>query len=242
MKGSWVFLSLFIYFQSIYAVDDAVMIRQALAGTSIDHIEKTPINGVYQVTAGKNVFYSDATGRYLLFGHLYDVKTQQDLTASTGALLPDENADKKIAWETLPLNAAVVSGKLTGVPIAIFLDPDCPYCRAQEKELASNEVLKVYTLLMPLSDLHPEAATHSKMIWCSQDRLAALTAIMIDSKSVELHDCNTGALDSIAIYAQKNQFNVTPILVRQDGKIHYGYMSLSELTAWAMASREKEKI
>ncbi|MEJ2405373.1 MAG: glycolate oxidase subunit GlcF, partial [Candidatus Thiodiazotropha sp.] len=55
--------------------------RKALPNTAIEAIRPDPrLPGIYEIVMGDKVVYGDATGRYLMFGHLFDVRTQQDLT------------------------------------------------------------------------------------------------------------------------------------------------------------------
>src|SRR5271166_3769474 len=46
--------------------------------TSVTH---TPIPGVYEAVMGSNLAYVGSDGRHFLFGHLFDMRTQTDLTA-----------------------------------------------------------------------------------------------------------------------------------------------------------------
>ncbi|MBY0345369.1 MAG: DsbC family protein [Neisseriaceae bacterium] len=215
-------------------------IRQALAGTRIDTIKITPIANLFEVTAGKNVFYSDPTGRYLLFGHLYDVKEQTDLTPSLNGAATQNPTENKITWNSLPLDSAIVTGKSGGVPVAVFIDPDCGYCRALQAELARNTTLEVFEFLMPLTQIHSEALQKSKAIWCSANRAQALNQVMAGQAVDMQTSCDTQALDAITKFAQQHNFNGTPILVRQDGTVFWGYQDLSALTAWAMAGQGKQ--
>jgi energy-coupling factor transporter ATP-binding protein EcfA2 len=41
--------------------------------------------------------------------------------------------------------------------LAIFSDPDCPYCRRLEAELRGLDDVTIHTFLMPLASLHPAA-------------------------------------------------------------------------------------
>ncbi|MFN7097385.1 MAG: DsbC family protein, partial [Gammaproteobacteria bacterium] len=136
-----------------------------------------------------------------------------------------------------------ITGRKGGIPVAVFLDPDCPYCKALQQQLTQNQELEVHEFLMPIPELHPDAQTDSDNIWCSQDRARALVEVM-SGETVNTKDaatCDISGLDKINQFALAHSFNATPILIRQDGQIHFGYLSLSELTAWAMASGTQEK-
>src|SRR5688500_7805457 len=48
--------------------------------TRFGAINTTPWPGVFEVVMGANLAYVDESGQYFLFGHLYDMKAQRDLT------------------------------------------------------------------------------------------------------------------------------------------------------------------
>ena len=56
-------------------------LRRLYPSTQFSGVRQTGIAGIYEVDMGKNIGYTNSEGRYFLFGHLFDMKTQQDLTA-----------------------------------------------------------------------------------------------------------------------------------------------------------------
>src|SRR3972149_3464251 len=56
-------------------------VRRAMPGTTVSEVRAAPIPGLLEVVAGRNVFYTDAGGRFLVIGSIYDLATTQDLTA-----------------------------------------------------------------------------------------------------------------------------------------------------------------
>lgn len=54
--------------------------------------------------------------------------------------------------------------------IAVFSDPDCPFCQQMEKGLLSmKEDVTIYYFMNPLKSLHPEAASRAARILCDKD-------------------------------------------------------------------------
>ena len=49
--------------------------------TRFGAVNGTPWPGVFEVVMGANLAYVDESGQYFLFGHLFDMKAQRDLTA-----------------------------------------------------------------------------------------------------------------------------------------------------------------
>ena len=107
----------------------SVRLKEMYPATKIERVQRSEIPSLFEVVMGKNAAYTDATGRYFVFGHLFDMKEQRDLTA--------ERVEKaaRVAFGELPLADAIkiVRGKGERV-LAVFSDPDCPYCRRLESE------------------------------------------------------------------------------------------------------------
>lgn len=222
------------------------VITNNMRSTKITSIKRTPIDGLYQVIAGRNVFYSDAKGRYLVFGHIYDLRTQADLTGAVQrSLLPKPY----IGWKQLPKDA-IVAGR-SNIKLAIVLDPICPYCRALENELMPLTVIKdissgksngklsskkssleIHYYLMPLGVIHPNAPYLSSQIWCSNNRLAALQKVILGKEISIKPTCDLTILNSMQKFFKKNHFDYTPILIREDGAMKFGYASKDKVLAW----------
>src|SRR3970040_1816450 len=98
--------------------------------TRFGAVNTTPWPGVFEVVMGANLAYVDASGQYFLFGHLYDMQTQRDLTVERKDTLA------RVDFAALPLADAVKEVRGSGArTFAIFSDPDCPYCRRLEAEI-----------------------------------------------------------------------------------------------------------
>jgi thiol:disulfide interchange protein DsbC len=59
----------------------AERLQSLYPATRFGAVNTTPWPGVFEVVMGANLAYVDETGQYFLFGHLYDMKAQRDLTA-----------------------------------------------------------------------------------------------------------------------------------------------------------------
>ncbi len=118
---------------------DGEVWRQALPNTAIREIHPEPrFPGVYEILLGDKLVYGDATGRYLMFGHLYDVRTQQDLTQQR---LDAIAAVRRIPWEALPLEHALKENLAPrGAPkLAVLFNPQCAWCRKLYSDVRSEK-------------------------------------------------------------------------------------------------------
>ena len=194
--------------------------------TRFGAIHPTAWPGVFEVAMGANLAYVDATGRYFLFGHLYDMRQQRDLTAER------KDAMARIDFGSLPLGDALteVRGKGTRT-LAIFSDPDCPYCRRLEAELRGLDDVTIHTFLMPLASLHPAARGKAVSVWCSTDRLATWQALMLRDALPTQADCPHPVDRNVALGEQLG-INGTPTLISGDGRVLAGAASRDQIEAW----------
>jgi len=200
-------------------------IRKANSDLTIDDIRETEIPGLYEMKMGNNIYYIDRTGKYLLSGHLFDTSSKQDLTA---ARLEDIN---RIDWKLLPLDKAIVSGDPDGMAVAVFTDPDCPYCRQLEKNIKGIKGVKVYTFLFPLTQLHPDSSRKAEAIWCSKNQHEAMTSVMVEDKEIKGGGCKTPIAD-IAQLAARLGIQGTPTLISADGRKRSGALPADTLKDW----------
>jgi len=202
----------------------AKQIRENIPSLPIDAIRPSVINGLYELQVGGQIFYSDRTGKYLIAsGHIFDVTSHADLTAKR---LEEIN---KIDWSSLPLNQAIVSGDPDGLPVAIFTDPECPYCKKLEISLKGSTGIKFYTFLFPLESIHPQARAKSESIWCSKNQHETMLQVMLEGKTLPKATCSTPIAKNIAL-ARELGINGTPTIISGDGRKFSG--NPKQLKAW----------
>ncbi|MBE0623520.1 MAG: DsbC family protein [Burkholderiales bacterium] len=198
--------------------------------TRFGAVNATPWPGVYEVLMGANLAYVDATGRYFLFGHFYDMETQRDLTAERKESLA------RIEFSSLPLADALKEVRGTGArTLVIFSDPDCPYCRRLEAETKGLSDITIYTFLMPIASLHPEARSKAIAVWCSENRVAAWHALMWRDEKIPAGECPHPIDRNIAL-ADRLGVSGTPTLAAADGRVLAGAASSAQIEAWLARS------
>src|ERR1039458_421119 len=116
-----------------------------LGGIKVDAVTKTPYLGLYEVRMDNEILYTDEKMTYIFSGNIIDAKNMQNLTEQR---LTELNA---IKWNDLPLDAAFKTVRGNGKRLlAVFVDPNCPYCKRFEKDLAKVDDVTVYTFLYPI--------------------------------------------------------------------------------------------
>ena len=205
-------------------------LQAAYPSTRFGEIRPTPWPGVFEVAMGANLAYVDASGQYFLFGHLYDMKVQRDLTAERKDTLA------RIDFGALPLADAIKDVRGRGSrALAIFSDPDCPHCRRLEAELKGLSDVTIHTFLMPIASLHPQARAKAIAVWCAKDRLATWQALMTRDQPPPTADCAHPVDRNVAL-AERLGVTGTPTLVAADGRVLPGAASAEQINAWLSRS------
>ncbi len=105
-------------------------LKRMYPATQWSTVTRTPMTGVYEAVMGSNLAYVGSDGRHFLFGHLFDMRTQTDLTAPKLATAertsPDgPDAPLKISFAALPLRDAIKTVRGNGSRVlAVFSDPN----------------------------------------------------------------------------------------------------------------------
>lgn len=152
-------------------------IEARFPGAKVNSINKSPIPGIYEVVVdGSQVIYADETADHVMVGDLLETKTKRNLTR--------EKTDKlaEVKFDSLPLDQALKIVKGDGSrQLAVFSDPDCPYCRRLEGELAKLNNVTIYNFIYPLP-MHADAARKGRAVWCSTDPKQAWLDMMLNNK------------------------------------------------------------
>jgi thiol:disulfide interchange protein DsbC len=204
----------------------AERLKTLYPATRFGEVSATPWPGVFEVLMGANLAYVDATGQFFLFGHLYDMQAQRDLTAQR------KDAIVRIDFAALPLQDALKEVRGSGArTLVVFSDPDCPHCRRLEAEIAKLNDVTLYTFLLPIASLHPEARGKAIAVWCAGNRTVAWQALMREGKAPPARDC-PHPVDRTVALAERLGINGTPTLVAADGRMLAGAASLAQIEAW----------
>lgn len=221
-------LPLLFCLASIHAQADEARIRQTLGerypGINIISVQPSPVAGLYEVMVGSNFVYVDQNGDHLLPGPIVDTRTKANLTQKRLEEL------KMVKFDSLPFDKAIAVVKGSGArKVAVFSDPDCPFCRRLEKELALLDNLTVYIFLNPLTNLHPEAMERASEIWCSTDRAQSWRNYMLEGKKpTPASKCDTPISEILAL-SEKLGVDGTPALVFPNGKRIDGHIPAAQI-------------
>ena len=210
-----------------HATAQDAAIRKTLAEripqlSQIDEVRATPMKGLYEVRIGTDLFYTDATGNYLIQGELIDTRARRNLTEDRITKLT------AVDFKALPLQDAftIVRGKGER-KVAVFEDPNCGYCKRFEKDMQNVDNVTMYVFLYPI--LSPDSAEKSRNIWCAKDRAAVWEDWMLRDKTPAAASCDTDALQRNLAFGRKHKITGTPTLIFSGGSRVPGAIGAQEV-------------
>lgn len=245
----------------------AATLAKSLPGTKVSGVDCTAAaapRGLCEFVAGRNVFYATPDGRFVVIGHVLDLRKKVDLTerraheVAAVATAEDQisgrvalaGADRpagpggparaqppQVLKVDLPLENAVVHNPGGPLKMTVFTDFNCHFCRQLFEGLKGNKEIEVTEY--PIAFLTPDSATKARAVLCAADRQAASEALYAGRVLTSAGDCAEGArrLQQNLDYAQAHGISGTPMIVRADGATNPGWMPPEQLMAWLRASR-----
>lgn len=193
------------------------LISERLPELPVQSVKAAPMPGWYEVFSGNGLFYVDEKVDFILAGRIIDAKTKRDLTTERIRDL------MRVKFDILPFEDAIKIVKGNGArKLAVFEDPDCPYCKRVEADINKLDNYTLYVFLYPIDQLHPDATNKSKKVWCAKDQGKAWQELMLKNQVPKNKgDCETPIGRNIAL---ANQLNIsgTPALIFEDGRLAPG--------------------
>jgi thiol:disulfide interchange protein DsbC len=219
--------------------DEAAVKKQferRFPGSTVTSVAPAPMPGLYEVFVEGQLLYTDAEVNYILQGALIDAADKRNLTEERLSKL------KGIPWDQLPLGLAIKIVKGNGArKVAIFEDPDCPFCRRlEQQELSRIDNLTMYILLYPLEQLHPGSTDKSIRVWCSADRGKAWTDAVLGRAIPSAPATCKHPVEALKKYAEARGIFATPTLVFEDGARVPGAIPAAEIEKRLAAARHQE--
>ena len=127
----------------------------------IENIQATEMKGIYSGSMDGQVVYVGEDTQHILIGSMFRLSDQKNLTKD---LMLKQNS---IDWKKLPLQDAVKTVRGYGKrQIAVFSDPNCPYCKQLETELTKLNDVTIYTFIYPIKT---QSIAVSKQVFCEKD-------------------------------------------------------------------------
>lgn len=200
------------------------MVQDKLRGEGqIESLRKAPFGNLYEVIVrssdGPVIYYVDGRASVIIAGQVIDAKSVWNLTEERQRRLT------AIKWQSLPLQWAITSVRGSGRrKIAILSDPNCPYCKGFEEDLARLDDIAVH--ILPWAPVSPESVCQAKSVWCPKDRTKAWNDLMLRRIEPQAAaDCDT-PIDEIVECGRRLGANSTPTWFVETGARYSGAMPL----------------
>jgi len=192
---------------------------------NVQTVTKLPYLGLYEVVVNGEILYADENFDYMIYeGNIIETKTDRNLT---------EERKRKLAvipFDELPLDLAFKKVKGKGErKLAVFSDPDCPFCKRIEGDLAKLDNVAIYMFLFPIDALHPQATDRAKRIWCSPDKAKAWDDYLSKGIAPAASPTCDNPVNKLVEFGTKHGINATPTLVFANGDRVPGAISASQI-------------
>lgn len=222
-----VVISMLTLVMPVHAGEAAIraMLTSKIEGT-IESIAKTRIAELYEVTMrsaqGFEILYVNESATLIFVGNMVDATTNQNLTQGRIRKL------ESISFDSLPLQWAITTARGSGQrKIAIFSDPNCPYCKRFEKDLAKLTDITIHIFMYPV--IKQESVTLTRSVWCSKDRAKAWNELMQkDIRPTASPGCET-PIEKIVELGKKLGATSTPTWFLANGERYKGVVPLQRV-------------
>ncbi len=191
-------------------------------------IKISPVKGLWEVIiedrGTRGVMYVGFSKRHVVAGPVFEVDTGLNKTQETFERV-NRDMIRYVDYGKIPLDKSLIIGeKSAKYKIAVFTDPDCPYCAKVHEEIkkvvAERKDIAFYLKLMPLP-MHPDA------FWKSQSILCKSSVQWLEDnfvkKEIPKPDCdNKQEVEANIKLASELGITGTPTMVFPDGMVAIG--------------------
>ena len=199
------------------------LFQSKLADVTVESVSRSPMPGLFEVVANGHIFYTDEKVNFIIRGVLFDARTptMRNVTKARTAELTAQalkgstgNAIKRVRG----------NGRRV---IYTFEDPNCGYCRQQQKDLLKLNDVTIYTFLWPI--LSPDSVEKSRAVWCSKDRAKAWDDLMTRGIVPQGEARCDAPFDKNMDLARRFGANGTPAVFLADGSMLGGYVTAEKI-------------
>ena len=191
------------------------------ADLNLQNIESTPIANLYSATLDDQIVYVNDKADYVLVGSMIRLSDQKNLTKD---LFMKNN---QIDWNKLPLNDAIKTVKGNGQrKIAVFSDPNCPFCKQLDLQLNQLKDVTIYTFVYPIK---PQSVADSKQVFCEQSPALAWSNLILKGiKPSSSKTCENPIERNLKLGRSLNIMS-TPTLIFSNGYKQVGALSAQDI-------------
>ena len=203
----------FVSFISTLSLANVDTVKSSLAkqhpNLKIENIQTTDMKGIYSGSMDGQVVYVGEDAQHILMGSMFRLSDQKNLTKD---LVLKQNS---IDWKKLPLQDAVKMVRGNGKrQIAVFSDPNCPYCKQLENELSKLNDVTIYTFIYPIKT---QSIAVSKQVFCEKDPALAWSNLIAKGIQPSSKKTCTNPIERNLSLGKSLGLNGTPAIIFSNG-------------------------
>lgn len=226
---------------SITSVADEIPIhilnklKPILPDITLSDISKSPVEGIYEVVSGFNLYFVSADGDYILDGQIIHIPTRSAVVRSSVNDKRKQYIDSVKRDDTVFYPAQKAKRQTY---ISVFTDITCPYCRKLHEEITelSRAGIEVRYLAFPRAGVPSTAADQLVSVWCADDKQIAMTDAKF-GKSVPERTCDNPVNEHYEL-GKTLGIGGTPAIILESGELISGYVNARALIEKAFTSVE----
>lgn len=188
----------------------------------VESVSDTPIAGLKQVQADKQIIYFSADGKYLFAGDVFEVASKRNLTEEARGAIRVE------LLQSSPQKDHIVYGKPDNPKkIYVFTDTSCGYCQHFHQEVPKLVAagVTVEFLAWPRTGPSSPVATQMAAVWCAKDRAAAYDSAISGKPVPPSSNCSAPEIVKQFALGEQLEVNGTPAIFAADGQQLGGYVN-----------------
>lgn len=198
--------------------------EQRFQGIEVTDVRKAPLAGLYEVQVGMELLYVDESVDHVVQGSILDARTREDLTAKRLQKLAE------VPFETLPLELAVKQVRGDGSrELAIFEDPNCPYCKRLHQTLKDFDDVTIYSFLFPV--LSEDSVLKARDVWCADNPAEVWQDWMLNDVTPPTAECNDHPVEEVLNLGRQLMVRGTPATLFADGSRIDGAVPAEQIQA-----------
>ena len=211
-------------------------VEKIIPGIERRQITPSPLEGIFEVSLGMDIYYIDREGKYLFKGDLIELDSARNVTElrrGSSRLQAINRLDEK--------SMIVFSPKEPKYKVTVFTDVDCPYCRRLHSEVGelNKNGIAVRYLAFPRTGINSAGYDKMVSVWCSENPKKAMTDAKT-GKKVAPKSCDN-PVDEHFDLGQKFSIRGTPTIILENGEVIGGYLPAKRLISKVQAVETTQK-
>lgn len=198
---------------------------ERLPDINIGSLEKSAIEGLYELITDGEIYYVSSDGDYIVDGDMIDLATRTNLTSARKGKIHMGLINAVDEKDMLVYAADGDSNR----SVTVFTDISCGYCRKLHAEL--DELLaggvSVRYLMFPRAGLETQAAKDLESVWCAENPQEAMTVAKAGGEIVPKSCQNP--IESHVSLAEQVGLRGTPLIYLDNGEMVPGYRPAKQL-------------